>query len=193
MAILRVSARWSGFPGAPGYSNFHFQASGTGVDVSASRALVHGFFDGVAADLPSSVSIDVLSQVEVLDDVSGQLVDYSDDPEELDPVSGGSSGNFSGPSGAVVNWRTATIVEGRRLRGRTFLVPLNNSAYEGDGTLTAAALTRLNNAASVLSGAGFGSGFGVLSRPAGGGAIRFGEVTGHNIPDMVAVLRSRRD
>lgn len=193
MAILRVSARWSGFPGAPGYSNFHFQASGTGVDVSASRALVHGFFDGVSADLPSSVSIDVLSQVEVLDDVSGQLVDYSDDPEELDPVDGGSSGNFSGPSGAVVNWRTATVVDGRRLRGRTFLVPLNNSAYDPDGTLSAAALTRLNNAASVLSGAGFGSGFGVLSRPAGGGAIRFGEVTGHNIPDMAAVLRSRRD
>lgn len=155
--------------------------------------LVHGFFDGVAADLPSSVSIDVLSQVEVLDDISGQLVDYSDDPEELDPVSGGSSGNFSGPSGAVVNWRTSTIVDGRRLRGRTFLVPLNNSAYEPDGTLSNAALVRLNNAASVLSGAGFGSGFGILSRPSGGGAIRFGEVTGHNIPDMAAVLRSRRD
>lgn len=193
MPITRVRAQWSGFNGAPGYSQFHFQSSTGEPDAAGDRALVHQFFAAVDNWLASPVRISVDSTVEILDSATGQLIDYADDDTELPQLTGGSSGAYSAASGAVVNWLTNTVVGGRRLRGRTFLVPASPAAYQSDGTLDPTALTALNNGASILSGAGFSSGFGILSRPAGGGQISFGEVTGHRIPDMAAVLRSRRD
>lgn len=193
MPISRVSAQWSGFPGAPGYSNFHFQSSSSTPDVIEARGLVRDFFEIVKGRLPTGVRVAVSPTVEILDDATGTLVDYADDPTEYADSVGSSVGGFSGASGAVINWMTATVVSGRRLRGRTFIVPLSQASYENDGTLTSSTLTTLNQAAATLSGAGFGSGFGILSRPAGGGPIAFGEVTGHRVPDLAAVLRSRRD
>lgn len=193
MPISRVSAQWSGFPGAPGYSNFHFQSSTGTPDVDDPVAAVRAFFVALQPTLPVSVSIQVLPTVEVLDDTTGSLIDYATASATPAPVTGSSGANFAGPSGGVINWITNTVVNGRRLRGRTFVVPMNTGAYQPDGSLTPAALEDLNDAAEVLSGAGFGLGFGILSRPAGGGSISFGEVTGHRVPDLVAVLRSRRD
>lgn len=193
MPISRVTAQWSGFPGAPGYSNFHFQSSTGTPDVAAPRAAVRAFFAALPTRLPNGVTIRVSETVEILDDVTGGLVDYATDDTTLNPVVGTGAGSYAGPSGAVVNWLTNTVVNGRRLRGRTFVVPLASGAYDADGTLGSPTLANVNDAAAVLSGAGFSLGFGILSRPAGGGAIRFGEVTGHRVPDMAAVLRSRRD
>jgi hypothetical protein len=193
MPISRVTAQWSGFPGAPGYSNFHFQSSTGTPDNQANVDLVRSFFQAARDQIAAGVTITVNPTVEVLDDATGALVDYDTVATAPAVVLGGASGNYSGPSGAVINWLTNAVVGGRRLRGRTFLVPLGNSAYQSDGTLGGTSLASLNTAAALLSGAGFSSGFGILSRPAGGGAISFGEVTAHRIPDMAAVLRSRRD
>lgn len=155
--------------------------------------MVRQFFGELSSVLPRDVTITVPSTVEVLDSTTGQLTEYVEDPTELTPMVAGGPVVYAGPSGAVINWLTNSVVNGRRLRGRTFIVPLNTNAYEGNGTLTSSALSDLNAAASVLSGAGFSSGFGILSRPAGGGPISFGEVVGHRVPDMASVLRSRRD
>lgn len=193
MPILRVTARWSGFAGAPGYSNFHFQSSTGVVEAAEARNEVHTFFSTLSARLAPPVRIEVESTVEVLDDATGALVSYVQDGTELAPIVGATTGSFSGPTGAVVNWLTNSVVNGRRSRGRTFIVPLVSTAFDTDGTLTGAALADLNNAAEGLAGDGFTSGFGILSRPAGGGTISFSEVTGYRVPDMAAVLRSRRD
>lgn len=193
MAISRVSVRWAGFPGAPGYSNFHFQGSGTAADVQAEADLVDAFMDAARALMPSSVTVEVQSTIEILDDATGELTGYVTLEEPYEPRGGAGGSTFSGPTGAVVNWLTNAVINGRRVRGRTFLVPLGTGAYQADGTLTPAALTTLNSAASILSGAGFTSGFGILTRPAGGGPIGFSEVVGHRVPDLAAVLRSRRD
>lgn len=193
MPISRVTARWSGFPGAPGYSNFHFQASTGTPDVEADAQLVQNFFTAIRTTLPTSVSVEVQQTVEILDDATGQLVSYVTLEEPFTPVSGSGTAAYSGPTGAVINWLTNSVIGGRRVRGRTFIVPCNTTSYQTDGTLTPQALTTLNTGAAILSGAGFGSGFGILTRPAGGGAIGFSEVTGHRVPDLAAVLRSRRD
>lgn len=193
MPISRVTAQWSGFPGAPGYSNFHFQASTGTPDSQADVDLVREFFDELRGLLPVGVNVLVQPTVEILDDATGALVDYETVATPPLVVAGASSGTYSSPSGAVINWLTSSVVGGRRLRGRTFIVPLGSAAYQNDGTLSSSALTTLNAAAAILSAAGFSSGFGILSRPVGGGAISFGEVTGHRVPDLAAVLRSRRD
>lgn len=193
MAIFRVTARWTGFTGAPGYSNFHFQGSTPTAGPDGERSLVHQFFTAAATNLTAGTRIQVMPEVQVFDEASGAMTGIVVDSTELELVAGTSSGNYVGPAGAVINWNTSAVVNGRRLRGRTFLVPLTGSRFDMDGTLTSTAVTSLNNAAAILSGAGFGSGFGIWSRPVGGGSGAFGEVTSHSIPDMAAVLRSRRD
>lgn len=203
MKIIRATVRWSGFPGAPGYSNFHF---GVG----------SGFFDGGAFGSTDEATANsayerVAAAFDVWRDICPGAVNFSLDPEALvldsdtgetlGAVPRGSvtmnqptgTGAYSGPSGAVINWNTADYRFGRRVRGRTFLVPLANTSYEADGTLTTAALSALRSGASELQGGLTEADFGVWSRPRGGSGGVFATVTGHSVPDKVAVLRSRRD
>lgn len=203
MQILRATVRWSGFPGAPGYSNFHFTVDGGFFDgglfgdeaeaaATAAYDRVSDAFDEWRTMCPGIVSFSLDPEAIILD---------SDTGETLGAVPRGSvsvnqptgTGSYSGPAGAVINWNTADYRAGRRIRGRTFVVPLANTAYESDGTLTTAALTALRGGASQLVGSAGGPEFGVWSRPRGGSGGVFATVVGSSVPDKVAVLRSRRD
>jgi len=94
-----------------------------------------------------------------------------------------------------VNWRTNQIRNGRRVRGRSFLVPLAGSAFEGNGTLSASTLTSLKSAADTLRTAAGTTQLGVYARPTTKDATDglWAQVTANTVPDMGAVLRSRRD
>lgn len=193
MDMLKVSVRWTGFVGAPGYSNFYF-AGGGGLISDAQQVTdrVHTALGSLTGGLPSSVTLNIDPEVEVIDSDTGVIQGY----QQVDPdnaISGTGTGGYSGPSGGVVNWRTDDLRNGRRIRGRTFIVPMDGDSYESDGTLSTAALTQLNNFASVLRTGDFDSELGVWSRPVGGSGGVFATVTGHSVPDMAAVLRSRRD
>lgn len=193
MAIYRITVRWSGFTGAPGYTNLHFGdlASGDGARDGWERSVA--FFNEFNDLLPNDVSWLVEGEAAVLDEQTGQIVDYQTVSERPTPGSGGSPGGYSAASGAVITWNTAGVRNGRRVRGRTFLVPLGGGAYENDGTLSPSTISTLNSAAQELTGENFDSSFGVFSRPSNGGDGGFYEVTGFRVPDMSAVLRSRRD
>lgn len=193
MAIHRVTVVWSGFQGAPGYSNFFFTGDGGAGAATESRDRVRAFFNEVNDILPSEVQFVVEGEVAVIDQENGEITGYiMVDPE---PVTGfgGLAGGYSAASGAVVTWNTAGVRNGRRVRGRTFIVPLGGGAYQSDGTLLGTTVTTLQTAADAMVGDGFESGFGIWSRPSGSTAGGFYEVTGFRVPDMSAVLRSRRD
>lgn len=193
MDIFRVQARWSGFTGSPGYSSFYF-AGGGGLVSDAQQVadrVAAGFVE-IAQHLPTGVAVQVESDVEVLDSDTGVLSAYqSIDPPA--PTVGTRTGSYSAASGAVINWNTQDVRFGRRIRGRTFLVPLSNASYDEGGTLSASALTQINDMADTIRGTDLDSEFGVWSRPRNGAGGVFATVTGHRVPDMAAVLRSRRD
>lgn len=193
MAIHRITTVWSGFQGAPGYSNFFFTGDGGGGEATESRERVRGFFNGIRSLLPVGVQYTVQGEAAVIDQVSGSITGYI--MVEPEPVTGGGTqvGGYSAATGAVVTWNTAGVVNGRRVRGRTFVVPLGGSTYQNDGTLLPATISTLQEGADALVGTGFDSGFGVWSRPGTSGGGTFWEVTGFRVPDMSAVLRSRRD
>lgn len=193
MAIYRVTVRWMGFQGAPGYSNFHFheQAGSPGARDGWER--VFAFFNGVNSLFPTDVTYLAEGEVAVLDETTGMVTDYQTVSENPQPGNGGSTGGYSAASGAVVTWNTNGVRNGRRVRGRTFLVPLGGNSYQSDGTLTSSAISTINEAAEELVGDGFDSGFSVYSRPSTGGDGGVYPVTGFRVPDMAAVLRSRRD
>lgn len=193
MSVIRVLAQWAGFPGAPGYSSFHFSEFTGGVEVDAVRERVYEFFDAMTPILPASVSITVDPTVQRLDEATGVLEEYLDGTANFVVEASPNNPDFAGPAGAVVGWNTNTVNNGRRVRGRTFLVPLNLDSYEEDGTLSEVALTRLRRGAAELVGDDFNTGFSVWSRPRNGAGGVLAPVTGFRVPDLSAVLRSRRD
>lgn len=94
----------------------------------------------------------------------------------------------------VATWLTAGIVNGRRVKGRTFLGPLAYVDSDSDGTPNAIRLGHLqalldawhnNGATSVYSC--------VWHRPVGGVGGSDHEITSASKKDKYAVLRSRRD
>lgn len=203
MEILRVTVRWSGFAGAPGYSAFHFSSDAgfwdggllgdeaqAAADTAADR--VANAFDTVGSHIPSEVSLAVESEVEIIDAETGEILGMVDVDAEV-PSQPRGEGGYSAVSGAVVNWRTNQYRAGRRIRGRTFIVPLAGGAYQSDGTLTSAPLNTLRTFASEMVGSAGGPEFGVWSRPRAGAGGVFAPVVSGNVPDMAAVLRSRRD
>lgn len=197
MDIFRITARWTGFTGAPGYSTFFFSSGffdggllGDEAQILAER--VTTALDSLSSLLPNSVSIRVEPEVQVLDSDTGIASGFHsiDQPAA---ITGNSDGGYPGPAGGVVTWRTNDLRNGRRIRGRTFVVPLAGNRFEDDGTLLSQTITGLNNFAEELRG-GVGDGdLGVWSRPVNGSGGVFATVVSHTIPDMVAVLRSRRD
>lgn len=193
MTLMRVTAQWGGFQGGPGYSNFYFYGEGGDELHQAHRVLVAEFFQGFSSYLPSGVTIGILSEGAVIDEATGMLVDYLQGTEPITGAIGSSSGSYSAAAGAVVNWNTNAVVAGRRVRGRTFIVPVGNSGLQSDGTLSEAFISTLRGAATDLIGPGSNSGLSVWSRPRAGAAGSSAIVTSAVVPDMTAVLRSRRD
>lgn len=193
MAIIRVTAQWSGFTGAPGYSNFHFSGPATTEAFALQRDVVGDFFTAMKASFPQSLRVNIANQGEVYAEGTGELTGYVDDPTSI-PAIGGSTGTaYAGPVGGVVNWNTNTVHAGRRVRGRTFIVPLNTTSFDAEGSLSAAAIGNLQSGALLLVGSAEVTGFGVWSRPQNGVPGTFAPVTSSRVPDLAAVLRSRRD
>lgn len=193
MAIFRVTAEWSGFNGAPGYSVFHFSASEPTVpNAQAAAEAVQAFMLEARSLMPNVVSIRVSSTVDILDETNGVL-QASLSITALPTLTGMVAGAYSAPSGAVVHWLTMDTRNGRRVRGRTFLVPLASASYDGQGTLVPTTLDRLNTAATALRTAT--PVLEIWGRPSAPGATDGGayQVTGSSVPDMAAILRSRRD
>lgn len=193
MPIMKITAEWSGFPGAPGYTNLYFMGGGGLItDAQQCADRVRRAFGHLVPLFPTNMNIQINSEVPVIDESTGMITDF----RTVTPptkIGGGGTGGYAGPTGAVVTWRTNDLKNGRRIRGRTFLVPLAGSAFEANGSLGGASLLPLRQFADELIGGDLDSEFVVWSRPVGGAGGVAATVTAATIPDMAAVLRSRRD
>lgn len=191
--VLQVTTVWSGFTGAPGYTNLFFRESGlisTAVDNAV--AAVQAFWEDIQAWEGNDVTWTIDSQVKSFDEATGALQAIYSPSASPTPVVGDMNDLGPIPAGVCIAWGTSGINRGRPVRGRTFIVPLGYLAWEGDGTPAASAMTAIRNAATDLRNDS-GSELVVWSRPrlgAGGAAF---EVNSSNVRDVSAVLRSRRD
>lgn len=211
--LLRVKLRWSGFVGAPGYSVFHFRDFNVGGDglpitqesAQAAAGRVRNFFNSTKNLFPNTVTFHVESDVETIEDSTGEITGFLPVTGIADVVGeAGATTGYSAAVGAVVNWRTNAVRRGRRLRGRTFLVPLSSSCYDTNGSLNQSCLTALSTAATAITTTTAQEPeLGVYARPhrtkntdGSWTTVPDGQwsfATAFNIPDMTAVLRSRRD
>jgi hypothetical protein len=207
--MCRVTINWTGFLGAPGYTNLYFRDfTGSGEPDQAvadgAVAKVHTWIQAWDDGLPNTVTLTVDPSVEVIEETTGEMTGFFTTVPGS-PNVGGSIGPYSAASGACVNWYTNGIRNGRRIRGRAFMVPIGSNGMENNGTLNGTALTSWRTATAVLiDGTGTGD-LGVWARPTPilnpdgtptGEHNPDGEwsvVTSYSIPDKAAVLRSRRD
>lgn len=191
--LVRLTAIWTGFAGAPGYTNWYGISDG---DAAAAANALGGrmrtFFDAVKAYIPNTANIKVQRLYQVINDVNGNIISEGNLTTDPLTVAGTAAGTYAAPAGMCINWETGAFnANGRRIRGRTYLVPMG-AFMEGDGTVSSTALSTITTAATAaLGGTG---GLGVFTRPpAGGGSGTFNLAIAANVKDKVAVMTSRRD
>lgn len=182
--ISRVRSTWSGFLGAPGVTTLY------SLDTLTFVTDLQVFWESMAGDLPTGVSIQVEAAGDVIDSATGNLVSQWV-ANEVPVVEGAGGNGYAAPVGACIDWLTETIANHKRLRGRSFIVPLDAGAFTGDGTLNGTLIGHLEEYATAFIESQSTS-FVIWHRGTGtNGSV--GLVTSAHVPDLAAVLRSRRD
>jgi len=196
MPIFRMTMRWTGFTGAPGYTNFHFldpQDEPTLAQFDAAATRVRTFFGAHNTWIPAGVTIEYPAVMEKFNTGTGAL--EGEFPiTALTNTVGTGTGNWSSATGLCINWGTSLVVNGRRLRGRTFMVPLANLSFDTTGTLSTTTLNGSLAAANALIAATTSLALAVWHKPDPGTTNGLAaQVASASIKDKTAVLRSRRD
>lgn len=185
MDLYRVRVALNGGAGGAKVSTFY--SDGT----TGFQAVLTDFYTAIKGYLPNQQVVDVAADGDIIDSETG-LITSSWTTTPNVGVTGTGGPSYPAGVGACVTWRTAAVIEGKRVRGRTFIVPLTTAAYDQDGTLIAECLTALRAASADVVASGQ---FYVFSRPRlspvlPGSAVPF---TASTVTDKVAYLSSRRD
>ena len=154
--MIRVRVASTGYVGAPGLSSFYFSPSAETLgDAAAASARVRTFFNAISASFVTTTVFTVNPQVDVMSPTTGAVTNslIVDTPEL--PVAGVASATLALPPqvAVLIQWRSNTFEQGRRLAGRTFLSPLSGQMSTA-GVVTAASRTIVLNAAVALLGPG---------------------------------------
>lgn len=196
-SLRRVRVQLFGFKGGPGVSTFYF------LDTDTALTSLHTLYEGMSSTFPVGVSVIIEPSGDIIESTTGVITGaWGGNPQAL--VVGTSAGPYAAPAGVLLGWETTTILDGRRLRGRTFIVPAANGIFGADGTINDATRTALASLAAQFS-IEQNLSFVIWHRPFAGrpavGTIPakpahlggHGLVTSARVPDKVVVLRSRRD
>lgn len=154
-------------------------------------AAVAAAFDAAAALFPIDLTITVPGTGDTIDDTTGELTGVWT-AAGGDTTTGTTAFGSAAGVGACITWNTGGIVNGRRLRGRTFIVPIHAQNYATDGTLVTSSLSALQTLANSLQAAGP---MGIWHRPTtvgGSDGTSYGVIS-NKVRDKVAFLSSRRD
>lgn len=188
-SLHRVVVAWSG-PSVVGQACnvLHFSASD---NVAPPVASIKTAYANLAAALPGGVTITVPGTGDTIDDTTGELTGVWTATSPT-PVVGTGQGICAAGVGACIGWTTGGIVNGRKLRGRTFIAPLASAGFDSDGTLGPGTLGAVQAMAAALQASGP---LAVWHRPTSAGAAdgnSYGVIQ-NRVRDKVAYLSSRRD
>lgn len=194
--IRQVRVVWSGLPGTPYLSLFHFEY----ITAKADAAMV-----AVSAFLQScqgSIALGLLGHIEpdqnVIDAASGQIEAIETSTAGLDRTGTNATEPLPPATQGVVRLSTDNVLNGRRVRGRLF-VP---SPCEGssNGAPVAAYLTAVGGASNTLLTASGSHGLWVVfsrpraaTHPLGARPGTWSEIRSASVWNKWGVQRRRRD
>lgn len=182
--LNRLRVTWNGLGGLPGLTTFYLRSAET--DVSDIKT----FFTSIKDNFPSALSWDIPNGGDIIDETDGELQGGWTGTNGGTVAATGGGGAFASGVGGRVVWTTTTVINGRRVRGGTFLVPLLAACYGTSGDLAAAQRGSLQSAADVLAATDLTV---LWHRPAKGAANgSLVDIVGANVPSKVSTLRSRR-
>lgn len=192
---LRVTTQFTGLTGAPYLNVFNFPGSGSS-DAAAAAVAASNFWQGIADKLSTALSWTRSGEVEEFDPANGQVSAL----HSTDPVNGvGTQAGERMPFAiqGLVRWRTGVFVDGREVRGRTFIPGLTQDMND-NGTLLPAVQSDIAADAGTLAAL-----LGVWSRPIepdpdadppiAGRPGQIIPVSASSVWNQFAILRSRRD
>jgi hypothetical protein len=193
MPYTQVTATWTGVAGLPGYTKIKFLGALTTSECQTACQKVQAFFASQTVYIPALVKVDVSPLCEHFDD-DGTKTDVITASGTTTQVVGTAAGAFNVAAGAWINWLCNQFVAGRRVYGRSFMVPLGSSAFQSDGTLLTTYQTALQAAGNTLI-TGFPNVVVRYDRTNKAGARFQGisTVAAVLVKDKGGVLRSRRD
>ena len=198
----RVRINWTGFPGGPGISTLY------GTESTAAPASSSNCLTDISNQVPMDVSWNIPSSGDTIDPITG-LITGGWSGGTPTPGTGGGTGVYAAPVGCMIKWSTGQVRSGRRVKGRTFLVPLVGTAFDTAGNVEPGAIGTIADGAAALVTA-LAPNFFVWQRPRKASnawtdvhgllhpakVARVGEsiaITSSSVPTKAVVLRSRRD
>lgn len=153
------------------------------------RSDLGDLLDAIGGVLDQNVSWLVETAGREMDSLTGTLTGVWTDTTPF-AGTGGTIGQ-SNPDAAqlLIRWNTQAIVDGRFLKGRTFIPGVSTTSVT-DGNVSATTLAGLQTAVNTFVGAF--NGFGVWHRPTAGAGGSFATAQTGSIWSEYAILRRRR-
>lgn len=191
--LQRIRVAISGLVGGPGVATFYAQEA----DTTAVAAL-STFYSSVKSLHAQNTSFQIPGTGDVINEANGHIVGVWTQSGGSTQTSASGANPYGAGVGMRIRWFTAGIVHNRRVTGTTFLVPLNGASLDTDGTILDSTVTTVSTAAGTLVS---GSALRIWSPPVTAEQAtptvpqRDGssyEVQGHQVPQMVSWLRSRK-
>lgn len=193
MTILQGTITWTGFQGAPGYTNLHVRNAG--IITTAVDNLVTGL-QTMCTDIKSQeatgVTLTASQEVKEFDEATGALVGLHTSTVAVPPQVGAGGAQGPSPVGGCISFTTNGVNRGRRVRGRLFVVPVAGNRFESNGSLAADFIAALNTIATNWYVTAARECV-IWSRPRSGAGGAAFDIVSHHVTDQAAVLRSRRD
>ena len=190
--ILRTRATLTGPAGLPGLSTFYWlDPSPSDSNATAALAGVRAYFEAVKSLLATGVTVLYQQEVDVLNDATGGLVAQQTATAQTSTIA---TGTDEAPPATQLGLTllTGTVVDGRILKGRTFLGPVAPACFTAAGVPTGTAKTALNAGGAAMLAVSAVD-LCVWSRPKGGSGGIAVACSGVSAATQAWVLRSRRD
>jgi hypothetical protein len=143
MTIAKHVCTWTGFTGQPGYSVF-YQNNSVG-----NPNPLQTFWAAIALYFPPVVTITTPATGELIDETTGKMTGVWGAGVQSAVVGTGLT-SYVPNAGAQIKWGTGNFRNGRRVWGRTFLVPFAASQFGTGGVIASTATAAIQTAASTL-------------------------------------------
>lgn len=188
MGLYRIKTTFSGGTGTPWVSlMFMFDVTSSSAIASAGNTAVGAFWGAVDANMKTNVTWATDGTVDELNTDGTLIASYSVTP--VTGAGGQSDDSLPPATQANIRWETGQIVDGKRIRGHTYIPGLtegssNSGGQWNGGSVGGVTQTAINTLVAVTNPS-----LSVWSRK---NAQSF-DVTGGAVQSKFAVLRSRRD
>jgi hypothetical protein len=186
--VLRTKVEITGVQGSPYLSVMHWDGTDQ-TDANGAIAAVAAFWTELEPQMSNDANWTTLEDVEVINTATGELTGVLS-VNDINGAGTETTDRLSPATQALVRWRTGTIVNGRELRGRTF-VPALTEAGLLDGQPSAGLASAVGSAVNeILGGA---TPLAIWHRPNDESVGSLAQVQTGSLWSLFAVLRSRRD